>query len=89
MTTVKDSNEIKLKITDNINGFLFDYKHSKFVECDSKLAELNMKQLNGEYVQDKKRNKRITPCFKYLTKKLEEMKKHYWLSSGTLLGIWF
>ena len=72
----------------NIKRFLFDYEHSTLRECNNSLVELNYKISNGKYKQNIQLNKKVAPGLIYITKKLEENYKTYWLDSGTLLG-WY
>ena len=74
----------KINIADNLQKMFYDYKHSKFLECNSNLALENSKKFN--YSQDINKNNQIMPCFVYVTSQLENMYKEYWLHSGTLLG---
>lgn len=71
------SNSNYLLIPSNINTFLFDFQNSKFIECNTTLTKIT---------QDKIKNKKFVKVLKYVTSKLENMNKRYWLSSGTLLG---
>lgn len=86
LITMQDSRNNLIKVTENIDKFLFDYQHSKFIECNSELASNYTS--SGKYEQKEDLNKRITPCMIELADTLESMYKRYWLSSGTLLG-WY
>ena len=75
----------------NINKFLFDYKNSKFIECNRPLAEYNsnffkIENSTEKYVQKKDKNEIIIKHLNYTISKLEMMSKRYWLAGGTLLG---
>jgi hypothetical protein len=83
---IKDSLNNKIKIPENLDKFFYDYDHSIFLECNYELVKKNTQFSNGTYQQDIKKNDRIKPCFLYIAQQLESMYKHYWLSSGTLLG---
>lgn len=72
-----------LYIPKNIQKFLYDYEHSKFIECNRTLAD----SLQQTYAQNVDKSVKIVQSLKYLTLKLEEMYKNYWITSGTLLGI--
>ena len=78
---------MKLYVPSNIDKFLFDYGHSKFVECNKKLAKENLKLLGSEYKQDNKKNQMIAPVIEHITRTLESLGKHYWLAGGALLKI--
>lgn len=82
MITIKDSENIQIYIPSPIKQFLFDYDHSKFIECNHKLSIINAKDI------EKNRNKltKVFNSLSYLTKSLESMHKHYALLEGTLLG---
>jgi hypothetical protein len=71
------SNSNYLLIPSNIQQFLFDFQNSKFIECSSTLKKTP---------QDEVKNRIFLQALKYVTAKLENMRKTYWLSSGTLLG---
>ena len=81
------STSIKIKIPENIQSYLYDYSHSKFIECNHELSKLNFKLSNGSYNQNLTRNKLIMPCMNQIVSIMESMHKSYWLSSGSLLGI--
>jgi hypothetical protein len=76
----------RLKIPENLDRFFYDYDHSKFLECNSELAQQNYQLSNGNYAQNTFRNERMMPCFVHAIQQLESMYKNYWLSSGSLLG---
>ena len=67
----------------NIKKFLFDYEHSRFIECNEVMAKAN---LNNNYQQNLTQLKLIQPSLQYIVQFLESINKHYWLSGGTLLG---
>ncbi len=87
LATIVDSSLNKILIPDNIDRFVYDYEHSKFIECNSKLANENYELSNGAYSQNTEKVKKLMPCLIYLADELENMYKHYWMSSGTLLGL--
>ena len=81
----------KILIPANINSFLFDYKNSKFIECNRPLAEYNLnffKSINStqNYSQNIQKNQLVLKYLNYTTTKLEKLSKRYWLAGGTLLG---
>ena len=88
LRAVHDSMNNEIKVTENIDKFLFDYRHSKFIECDSKLAYNITNQEAGKFKQKLEVNERIKPCMNDLAEIIEGMYKRYWLTSGTLLG-WY
>ena len=75
---------IPFYVPTNVEKFLFDYKHSAFVECNEELAKKNQ---NLKYIQNKRKNKQIQTELKYISDSLEALQKEYWLAAGTLLGI--
>jgi hypothetical protein len=70
----------------DLKKFLFDYNHSKFVECDRNLANYNSNLLGSKYKQDLKKNAMVLPVMAYIATTLEGFEKNYWLAGGTLLG---
>ena len=83
--TKKDTiDTIPFYVPTNVEKFLFDYKHSAFVECNEELAKKNQ---NLKYIQNKRKNKQIQTELKYISDSLEALQKEYWLAAGTLLGI--
>jgi len=83
-----DENSNFFSIPSNLNRFLFDYDHSKFIECNSSLANRNI-QVNGKkYEQNHEKNAKISKVIEYISEKLENFSKHYWLAGGSLLG-WY
>ena len=75
-------------VPDNINRFLFDYKHSKMRVCDKSLADWNYNISNGTYKQNEEKNEKMLSGLSYIVSVLESMLKPYWIGSGTLLG-WY
>ena len=63
---------------------MFDYKHSKFIECNKINTEESVLQINEE--SDLYKNKKLVHDLKYVKSVLELNKKNYWLAAGTLLG---
>ncbi len=82
MITIKYSQNIQTYIPSPVKQFLFDYDHSKFIECNHDLSIINAKDI------EKNKNKliKVFNSLSYLTKSLESMHKHYALIEGTLLG---
>jgi fukutin len=76
---------LKFFVPSNIDKFIFDYKNSKFLECNQLLVKQNY---NHKYVQNETINKIISPVIEHITQTLEGLEKHYWLAGGTLLG-WY
>ena len=86
LASIHDSGKQTLRIPENLKRFFYDYSHSKFLECNYKMAQSVINSSNGSYNQNDSLNIKIKPCIVYLAQKLESMYKNYWLSSGTLLG---
>ena len=85
LTEIVDSKSNVLKIPSDLEIFIFDYGHSKFIECNRELArKVSQKYVN--YTQNQILNEKIRPCMSYIASKLEFLKKRYWLAGGTLLG---
>ena len=76
---------IEIIVPKDIKKFLFDYDHSKFIECNREMAR---DLISESYHQNQRINKEVEPNMIYITKKLESLNIHYWLSGGTLLG-WY
>ena len=68
----------------DIGNFLFQYQHSKFIECNHQLAESTHKIQK----QNPIKNIFYVSRYRYVRDLLESNKKIYWLMSGTLLG-WY
>ena len=77
----------EIRIPDDVDRFLYDYKHSMFIECNKKLARLNRDSLGSEYKIDYKRENDFLHGLKYIKSILEGFNKNYWLAAGTLLGM--
>ena len=82
--TIEDLQGVKLSIPMPIQQFLFDYNHSKFLECNFELSKMHAKEIE----KNMKKIKNVLKSLNYLTKTLESMQKHYSLLEGTLLG-WY
>ena len=88
LTTVIDKQLNKFKLTKNIQKLLFDYKSSRFLECNQNLAHRQLIVDNTTYEQNDKKNTAIATILGYVTGRLVSVYKHYWLAGGTLLG-WY
>ena len=76
-----------IKYPVDIRKFLFDYKHSKFIECNKEYAKQTGEYFSkNNHVSDSKRFLNAKHGLIYVTSALEEMEKNYWLAAGTLLG---
>ena len=65
---------------------MFDYKHSKFVECNREYAKDSLKRMKGNYNADKDQILKARHGIVYVTSIIESFQKNYWLAAGTLLG---
>ena len=86
--THQDSLKHKIYVPSNIKKFLFDYEHSKFIECNRTMAEIN-RNSNKSYrsIQEEK-EKKISVCLAYILNQLDSNYKRFWMVSGTMLG-WY
>ena len=82
LNTVTDRNLVSMLIPFEIEQFLYDYKHSRFLECNRKLAD----SVDEKYKQNATRNLIILRDLKEIKSVLEGYYKNYWLAAGTLLG---
>ena len=82
---VFDSKFNCLLIPINLEMFLFNYEHSKFLECNRTLA-VKVAEKNTNYSQNILLNQKTRPCMVYIAEKFEHLQKRYWLAAGTLLG---
>ena len=80
----KDSNLLKYPF--NIKKFLFDYKYSKFYECNRTLAAELVDRFGVNYTQSSTRNEKIMDGIKHFSETMELLFKPYFLFGGTLLG---
>ncbi len=79
--------DTNVRIPDDVSAFLYDYKHSKFIECNKKLAEFNRIAAGYRPITKKTENDFLFGL-KYIKNVLEGFNKNYWLAAGTLLG-WY
>jgi hypothetical protein len=86
---LSDNHKNFIWIPTDLKKVLFDYGHSKFIECNSTMANLNQKLYPIESRQNIIQNDKIIPGLKFIKKILEGFQKKYWLASGGLLGIFF
>ena len=82
LVTIQDIDNIKVLIPSPIKQFLFDYKHSLFIECNSELSKINSESMKKNI----KKLARVAMKLNYLTNSIESMYKSYSLSGGTVLG---
>ena len=85
---IRDEAKHRVSVPSNIKRFLFDYEHSKFLECNRELAKKNRELMGANYTQNGKRNKMISSVMVHISETLESFYKHYFLAGGTLLG-WY
>ena len=67
--------------------FVYDYKRSKFLECNRTSAEEICKTYKHNSIEksDSESEKKIK-ILKYATDYFDSIQKTYWIASGTLLG---
>lgn len=82
LKTIVEENGVRYHIPSPLKQFLFDYKHSKFIECRSDLAQIIRKKVTFNI----KKSEKIIKSLRYLTNTLESMYKRYSILEGTLLG---
>jgi hypothetical protein len=83
-----DENSNLFRIPLDLDRYLFDYDHSKFIECNSSLAIRSIQINEKKYEQNAEKNAKISKVIEYISEKLENFSKHYWLAGGSLLG-WY
>ena len=88
VNVVEDSFSHKTYIPSNIKKFLFDYEHSKFIECNRSMAKINRNLNKTNYgSKHKKREKEIPVCLEHMLNYLDKNYKRFWMVSGTMLGM--
>ncbi len=73
----------------NLNAFILEYKYSKFLECDKKLATENYEKLGSlsKLHIDLKKSEEASKILEYISNYLSSSDKIFWLDSMTLLSI--
>ena len=71
-----------------LSQFLFDYKHSKFIECNRDYAKESVGIMGLNNKAEAMQNVKAKHGLVYIKSVLESHKKNYWLAAGTLLG-WY
>jgi hypothetical protein len=84
---LEDKYSTLIRYPSNIKKFLFDYKYSKFHDCNRTLADFTLKKMGESYKQNYSRNVKIMRGIRHLSKTIEFLNKPYFLFGGTLLGI--
>ncbi len=84
--TVADHDGI-YQVPSNVSQFLYQYRFSKFVECNRTLLEENIRLFNGNYSQNLAFNDRMMPVLTRIKSKFEQNIMNYWPSGGTLIGM--
>jgi hypothetical protein len=79
----------RVRIPNDFDEFMFDYKRSRFLECNQTSAQITRNRLGTNVTEHDERSKRIGESLKYITSIFDSMKKTYWLASGSLLGGFF
>jgi hypothetical protein len=85
ITEIKDENMNLFLIPSDLGQFEFDYRHSKFIECNCTLAR---ERITPTYKQNLEKSSQALDVLNFATDYLESIQKQYVLFSGTLLG-WF
>ncbi len=80
------ANSENINVPVDLIKFLFDYKHSKFVECNREYAKDSLNRMKGDYSADEQQIKIARHGIVYVTSIIESFQKNYWLAAGTLLG---
>ncbi len=80
------SGDQSISIPNNLRKFLYNYNHSRFLECLQNTENFNKKLIEKNEKQNITKNAMIKPYLKYLKDYFESLYKNYWLISGTLLG---
>ncbi len=78
--------QLNVSVPSKLDQFLFDYKHSKFIECNKIYAQEALNRMGPSYKIDEENNLKVKNGLKYIKSVLEGYKKTYWLAAGTLLG---
>ena len=86
LAILEDTDSTLLSYPLNIRKFLFDYKYSKFYECNTTLAAELVERLGETYSQNSTRNEKIIDGIKYFSRTIESLYKPYFLFGGSLLG---
>ena len=84
MNTLIDLNNRSFYIPYPVEQFLFDYRHSTFIECRRDLSILTAKKVK----QNKRRQNKVMNTLIYLTSFLESIHISYAILEGTLLGMY-
>ena len=85
MTEINDYNNQQFYIPSNVEQFLYDYKNSKFLECNFEMAdEIN----KSKYHQIKSKNILVSSKLTEIKSFMESRRLNYVLAAGTLLG-WY
>ena len=86
MEFLEDKDSTLLKYPFNLKKFLFDYKYSKFYECNRTLAAELVDRLGENYTQSSTKNEKIMNGIRKFSQTMESLYKPYFLFAGTLLG---
>jgi hypothetical protein len=87
LKSVSDGDNLFL-VPSKIDRFLYEYSYSKFIECDKAMVAMNNQIYGAKYGQNQTLNAKALPVLRQIIGKLEQLKMHYWLAAGTLLG-WY
>jgi hypothetical protein len=79
-------NNFSINIPKDTSQFLYDYNQSKFIECNSELAQKNFIKMGANYTEKAHFKHIISNCTTKLTGFLESKQKYYFLTAGSLLG---
>ena len=86
MKIITDKHLEMMWVPNNIKKYLYDYSHSKFIECNSSMAKMNLDNYPNKSYQNIELNNKIRPGLMEIKNILETTYKKYWIASGSLLG---
>jgi hypothetical protein len=82
LSEIQDQKRFLFRVPTDLDQFMYDYDHSKFVECDCDLAR------NATNKQDYGKNSKAMSLLAYVVDYLHSIQKHFFLFGGSLIG-WY
>ena len=67
--------------------FIFDYKRSKFLECNKTLFETNLKRIGDSHKPNVERDSKIIQTVLNIKSYFDDIMINYWISDGSMLGV--
>jgi hypothetical protein len=82
LITLLDDDKNRYFCPSNIDLFIYDYGHSKYIDCNN-----NNPMASSDFDIDRERNVIVKKSLSYIISVIENLNKNYWLDGSSLLSL--